>query len=413
MLLRKLACLVVLGSLGCGSEAGLDAQEASLTQPPPAATDAKTDPKKSGGSDRATPPGGDEDLPQGEPLPTTPAGTWTWLGPEQFGNAVRCMDGSSTGLLVNRAEGSKKVLFYLRGAAACFDGQSCFINEGLLAADHFTEEEAKTWLKDAGHWSIFNRERPENPFKDYSFVFVPYCSGDVFAGDNPKGYQGRPQHGYKNVAAYLPRLAATYADATSIVLTGMSAGGYGATYNFPQVQKAFKKQKVTLINDSGPILGNRYTPPCLAQKWKTTWSMDKTLPLDGKFVIGFDDASGVAGNGFFDLFQAMLDRYPDNKFAFLSTRDDLVMRYFHGIGHSANCGLPYILSASFFEDGLREIRSLKNKNFSTFYGPGTAHPYFYEDAPLYDTTVDGMTLAAWLGRVVGSGDEPRRVPAEF
>lgn len=407
-----LSALFTVAFVACGSDdSAPTTDETNITGNP-------EQPRKGGlpPSENGDAPGSSPSAPAkgADPLPTTPPGEWTWLGPEQFDNAVKCMDGSTTGLVVNRSPtGSKKVVLYMRGAAACWDGQSCTINEDLLAADHLTKEEAMDWLKDAGQWSIFNRVAEKNPFKDYNFVWIPYCSGDVFAGDNDNGYKGRAHHGYKNVAAYLPRLAATFADATDVVLTGMSAGGYGASYNFPQVQRAFSKVKVTMISDSAPIFGNTYTPPCLAQKWNDTWGMDKTIPLEGTFTIGFDRVSGAPGNGLYDLMQAMLEKYPENKFALITSRGDLTMRYFHGIGHSANCGLPYILSAGFFEDGLREIRSVTAPNFSTYYGPGTSHVYFYDDAPIYETVVDGITLVDWIAKVVTTKDEPRRVPAQF
>jgi hypothetical protein len=97
---------------------------------------------------------------------------------------------------------------------------------------------------------------------------IPHCSGDVFSGDTEAGFKGRPQIGYKNVAAYLPRLASTFRDADRVVLTGMSAGGYGAAYNFVQVQRAFSWVDVTMVDDSGPTLATRYTPTCLQQQWR-------------------------------------------------------------------------------------------------------------------------------------------------
>ena len=60
-----------------------------------------------------------------------------------------------------------------------------------------------------------------------------------------------------------------------------------------------------------------------------------------------------------------------------------------------------------------DARAIPNPNFSTFYGPGTGHPYFLKDEPMYETRVDGISIAEWLGRWLDKGDQPRRVPAEF
>ncbi|MBX3210113.1 MAG: hypothetical protein KF764_34095 [Labilithrix sp.] len=352
--------------------------------------------------------------PMGDPLPPTAPGEWTWFGAEEFGDAPRCMDGSKTGLGLNRAPGgAKNVVVFMQGGGACFDGQTCALADLALSTDHHDAKDFAAWAKKEGVRNVMNRERAENPFRDWDLVMIPYCSGDVFAGDNPSGFKGRPQLGYRNVASYLPRLASTFRDADQLVLTGMSAGGYGAAYNFVQFQRTFAWLDVTMIDDSGPNLATRYTPSCLQQKWKQTWSMDKTSPVEGPFPLGYDAQSGVAGAGLWGLFQSILERYPKNKFAFISHERDMVMRYFHGIGHSTSCAGPFLLSAKFFEEGLRDIRGMKGDNFSTFYGPGTGHPYFYDDAEMYDVTVDGITLASWLTKVVTTRDEPRRVPAQF
>ena len=406
--LALMAAVALLGgaSTACGADAPESASEDAITSP--------TRPSR-GGLPEGVPTGEEASPvrpPVGSPLPVTPTDRWTWLGPEHFGDQAKCMDGSTTGLAINPHPGATKVLLYMQGGAACFDGQTCAIAEGVLGADHANEKDFATWTQRQGDANVFNRGRADNPFRDYTFVMLPYCSGDVFAGDNSAGYEGRPQHGYRNVSAYLTRLAPTLRDMKAVVLSGMSAGGYGAVYNFVQVQNAFPRVDVTLINDSGPIFATKYTTPCLQQKFKTTWGLERTLPLTGPFVIGYDK-SGVAGNGLVELFQAFLDRYPKSKFAFLSSEADLAMRYFHGIGHTRDCALPGLLSASFFAEALRDARTVKNRNFSTFYGPGAGHPYLASDAPMYDTRVDGISIAEWLGKIVTTGDEPRRVPATF
>lgn len=352
--------------------------------------------------------------PLAAPLPDTHPGEWTWLGADQFDDIPTCMDGSKTGLGLNRSKtGSKKVLIFMQGGGACFNGQTCAISDHALSSDHHDEKDFAKWAAKEGKSNVMNRERAENPFRDWNLVMMPYCSGDVFAGDTETGFNGRPQIGFKNVTSYLPRLASTFRDAAELVLTGMSAGGYGAAYNFVQVQKSFSWLDITMIDDSGPNFGTKFTPTCLQQAWKDTWSMAKTSPVDGPFPLGTDPVTGQPGPGLYGLFQRVIETHPKNKFAFISHAHDLVMRYFHGIGHSRSCSGPSLMSASLFEEGLAEIRTMKGDNFSTFYGPGTGHPYFFDDAEMYETKVDGFTLAEWLTKVVTTKDEPRRVPAQF
>lgn len=405
---RLVLSLSALFFASCGNTATRN--DARQQSPSPAAESVPTTDTKPESPDAGSP------MPTATPLPSTTPGEWRWFGAEYFDDVPTCMDGSKTGLGLNRAlgeSGAKKVLFFMQGGGACFDGQTCAIADKLLSSDHHDARDFTAWSKKEGVSNVMNRLRADNPFHDWNLVMIPYCSGDVFAGDNRSGFQGRPQIGHENVAAYLSHLASTFFDAAEVVIAGTSAGGYGAAYNFVPFQKAFPWLDVTVIDDSAPALATKYTPVCLQQKWRDTWAMDTTSPIEGPFPLGYDPQSGVAGTGLWGLLQALVIHYPKNKFAFISHEDDLVMRYFHGIGHSTNCASPYLLGGDLFEEGLRDIRTMKGDNFSTFYSPGTGHSYFNDDDGMFDVTVDGVALPEWLGDVVTTKNEPRRVPTDF
>ena len=65
---------------------------------------------------------------------------------------------------------------------------------------------------------MFNRGNARNPVKDWNFVYVPYCTGDVHLGtkDNGmvEGVDGA-QHfvGRLNMKAFLNRIVPTFTDA--------------------------------------------------------------------------------------------------------------------------------------------------------------------------------------------------------
>ena len=35
-----------------------------------------------------------------------------------------------------------------------------------------------------GEFGVFDSSNPDNPFADYSIVYMPYCDGSAFGGDN-------------------------------------------------------------------------------------------------------------------------------------------------------------------------------------------------------------------------------------
>jgi hypothetical protein len=58
--------------------------------------------------------------------------------------------------------------------------------------------------------------------------------------------------GYAVISLYLQRLVETFSGVTQVLLTGMSAGGFGAAANYLQVARSFGSVHVYLLDDSGP-----------------------------------------------------------------------------------------------------------------------------------------------------------------
>ena len=126
-----------------------------------------------------------------------PDDTWTWVDfPESM-----CMNGEATGIGINPTGNRDKVLIFMQGGNACFNLASCTVtaNKNGYGAGEFEADESLTS-------EAFDRSNPNNPFADYSYVYVPYCTGDVHAGENSDvmvGGKVRQFHGYKNMTGYL------------------------------------------------------------------------------------------------------------------------------------------------------------------------------------------------------------------
>jgi len=217
----------------------------------------------------------------GDPIEAT-AGEWTFI---EFPDS-RCMNDTPTGIGINPSpSGADQVVIYLEGGGACFDFISCF---AVAHSDGFDASDLAGLADRSGSRGIFNRDDENNPVRNWNFVFVPYCTGDVHAGSTTEGFGGRTQVGYDNVGEYLERLVPTFADASHVLLTGSSAGGFGAAYNYDRVAQAFGCTPVTLLDDSGPPMADEYMKPCLQQWWRETWGIDETLPPDCTACTGPD-----------------------------------------------------------------------------------------------------------------------------
>ncbi len=343
-----------------------------------------------GGGADAAPTGGDNPYPGSE-------NSWLWVPV----NGTQCMDGSATGMGINTRLGSTKLVIYLEGGGACFNTFTC---SGVAHANGFGETDLSSFAGSAGSSGLFNREDGDNPLAGYSFAFIPYCSGDIFAGDNDNGFGGRVQAGYRNMGHYVDELVKAYPNVTRVVLTGSSAGGFGAAYNYDRVQQAFGDVPVTLIDDSGPPLSSTYMTACLQQHVREVWNLDATLPADCA------ECTRPDGSGLSRLVTYLGDKYTDRDFGIISSTRDGVIRLFYGWGYP-DCDNPKPpMPEGIFAQGVAELRDeilAPYDNVSMFTIESGLHVWLLEN-PLGTTVVDGTPITDWM-RAVLANEHPNSV----
>lgn len=329
----------------------------------------------------------------GQPI-TAPDDTWTWV---PFAGA-HCRDGSTTGIGVNLNSASTKVAIYLEGGGACFNSLTCASNPKSFNESSFNAREGSL----AG---IFDRTRAENPLKDWNYVYVPYCTGDVHAGDKPDGsvpsVAGTQQFvGYSNMTQYLDRLVPTFPNATQVLLTGASAGGFGSAANFLQTQQYFASVPVDLLDDSGPPMGTTYIPPCLQDQLRTLWGMDGTI------LKACGSHCADPSNYLSDLLVYSAQKFSTHHLALVSSTGDGTIRTFLAFGQN-NCTFGQ-LSPQQYQQGLLDLRDTLKAypNFGSYYigqcadNPCTHHTWIGDNASFYGTTVSGTSLPDFVGALV-------------
>jgi len=149
------------------------------------------------------------------------------------GGDCECADGSGFAFWERRADPTK-VVFYLDGGGVCFDATSCAsTNTGSTTGesagpDYDPNIEGENPAAEGG---IFDFSRADNPFADYSFVYVPLCTGDSHLGDVTREYSPEltvEHNGFVNGTAALSYLAENYPDAAQVVVLGKTAGSVAA-----------------------------------------------------------------------------------------------------------------------------------------------------------------------------------------
>ncbi len=321
------------------------------------------------------------DPPDGAPI-VAEEGVWTYV---PIDGSI-CRDGSATGIMVNPSSASKNVVIFLEGGGACFNWASCVAgNPDSFDPDGFEY--------DAG---IFDRAAEDNPVRDFSFVYLPYCTGDVHIGDNAAEVPGlsgvQEFRGYDNVWRALERVVPTFPDAELVLLSGVSGGGFGAAGNLDQVKRAFGEVPVVLLDDSGPPMSSERIVPCLQDEWRVMWGFDATV------LAECGDACPDGDDYVLDLTGHMLARYPDSVGALVSNTEDGVIRTFYGFGNSDCDAWVGSLPADDFRAGLEELRDFvddRSPTFGSYSIEGNGHTCIGSDC-FYETVVDGVPLTDFV-----------------
>lgn len=331
----------------------------------------------------------------GEPL----AGSdrqWTWVSfPE-----AHCRDGSATGIGLNLSSTSKNLVLFLDQGGACFDPLTCAQNASGYDAASFATDTNRHWF-DTG---IFNRTDPDNPARDWSFVLVPYCTGDVHSGNQPSGVVPMlgPQEfsGYHNLDVFLSRVVPTFSDAQQVLFAGSSAGGFGALLNADHVARWFAPVPITVISDSGPPMPTSAVAPCLEKRWLDTWGLDRGPMLD----CGVDCPS--SSDYMVDQVLHFGWRYPTYRAGLISSTGDETIRMFFSFGVN-DCNPDRITAANVSPEAylagltsLRDTMTAEHASFGTFLlGGQTRHIWLMDDIP-FAASVGGTSIKQWVGALL-------------
>lgn len=161
----------------------------------------------------------------------------------------------------------------------------------------------------------------QNPLNDWTFINVPYCTGDWHIGTNDFAYtdkDGNPQilhhHGYTNFKLMMDMILPYIGNPDAILVTGWSGGGFGASFlaeeiftdYFPQVQnKTVLVDAAFLLKDDWKDIADNVwgTPEHIANRF-------------------------TGDNLVLDSLHSLSKNVPDTKILFLcSIRDEALTKY--------------------------------------------------------------------------------------
>lgn len=197
-----------------------------------------------------------------------------WNRIELTGNVVSS-DGSDYYLLTKKGKGSNIVIYFSGGganwnaetAASPMTFSSILKGEGRYFSNI-------PFYKLSLMGGILDENNPENPFNDWTIVYIPYSTGDFHIGNSRLTYEkanGRSfeviHNGQNNVRATLEWVTQNLAAPEKLFIAGESAGGFGAAFWAPTITDLYPDSRIYLYTDSSCLVSDQW-PSIIDNVWK-------------------------------------------------------------------------------------------------------------------------------------------------
>jgi hypothetical protein len=313
------------------------------------------------------------------------------------GGDSSCADGSPYQFHLRRGS-EERLLIFFNGGGACWSSQTC------------DPQGRPTYRVTAGAGSgndpreydgAFALDNPENPFRDWSQVFIAYCTGDVHLGDReaeyqrPSGDSFRVQHrGRRNADAALAQVYATFTEPQLVVVAGGSAGALASPVYAAVVADHYSDSRVVQLGGGGA--GYRLPPP--VQLW-AQWGVIPALPP--LLAAGTVAAENLR---IMDLYRLAARAAPGLRFHTYDNAYDAVQEQFLALLGAPGDLLPGLDAniADLREDLRADLRAeagAEGSALRSFVAPGEFHTLL-RFSELYTRSSDGVRAVDWVSDIV-------------
>jgi len=261
-------------------------------------------------------PGTDDTDAVETPFSDLEEGAWSYVSVD----GMICGNGAATGIGVNPGSDPTRVVTLVQGGGACWDTASCYV---LKSATHVESGwgEAQLTSEAAGldGSPLFDRDDADNPWAQATWVLVPYCTGDLHAGDAEGHYDPlNPErtlhhHGNANMVAVVDRLTRELPDVEQAWFVGLSAGGYGVELQADRLVGAWPSAETALLADGSPMVhpyDGRYGV------WRSAWNL--RLP----------EGCEACETSMTAVLEARLEQVEGSRVGLITTRSDSVITLF-------------------------------------------------------------------------------------
>lgn len=192
-----------------------------------------------------------------------------------------------------------KLVIYTQGGGACWDDTTC------ITAPQCDQTVDAGDSPAAGGNGFADWDNVDNPFRDWHIVFIPYCTCDVFWGNNRATYNGSigGYHKGRVNQAYAEKWAREhFVNPDQVFVSGSSAGAYGAITGGLWLHEVYPSSQFDILPDAGyGVIPDAFLDGDIANGDISNWGALDTLPrhvegLDVDTLVGLN-LSNVIING--------------------------------------------------------------------------------------------------------------------
>jgi len=332
--------------------------------------------------------GGPAELPSLEEL----SAGWNEMQP---GAPTICSRGSEFAFWVHPGTVDKVVIDFI-GGGACWNESTCSFADAIFSDSVAPVRRA---VEAGDVFGIYDRENEENPFRDWTHVIIPYCTGDVHWGDAVQTYGDGPRavtiehRGAVNARVVMDWVFENFAEPEQMFVTGCSAGSYGSLAWSAYVMEQYPDVPVVQFGDSGAgVITESFFRDSFPQ-----WNATEILPdwiedLDPETVDIFELELA-------DLYERLAAEYPEQVLSqYNTTFDDNQTFYYTAMGGEGG-------AAGWSEQMLASTgRIIENTpNYRNFRAPGEQHCIILQEN-FYEVESNGVRLVEWLQDLVDGED---------
>jgi hypothetical protein len=343
-----------------------------------------------------------------DPLPVA-ASEWVQLTPEpaRIGNRIftaTCSEapGADPAFKFWARRGvSNNLVIFFDGGGACWDDVTCSLprlardareDDGFYKGELIPSDNPNTMQ------GIFDLDNPRNPVRDWSFVFVPYCTGDVHSGSNTAHYTNPDTNepytiehrGADNFRVVLEWMRANFNAPDEILVTGSSAGAYGAATHYGRIRDVFPGGRAVMLGDAGQGV----TTPDFLDLRNGNWRYDLPANVFGPNAQLTNDD---------DIVAMLAAHYPNDRFAQYTTAHDITQSAFYALMGATNACSAW--TAKMSTD--LNARQQRVANFRSYLANGQSHTILRSQL-FYTEQSGGAPFADWVRGVLSEAAPENR-----